>query len=296
MIKKTLCTVFSAMFLFVSIPTFAASSKYQKESKHFILDVEDKYLKGNISNKKLKKWLDKLDAHYEALEELYGKPESTQKIRIKSSVLDDDVSFGYDHSADSEPFIRWCDDNNNKYDCARSTLKRFDHGDESLPGSLLFAISDFFTGVNRSYIGWCFDRYTLDQLSVGYLADCTNSRLSKPNDGLYSSSPSYTVDSMASKFIELKDKIGSWEPFKKVFRAFSSGSIDEIRDSLYTCKSHSNEMHCYYKTGSFYLNPLRRFKAFMNELSKQGYADEVNNLFTPAQMDAIEDYLNQKEY
>ena len=207
--------------------------------------------------------------------------------------MDGYTSFSYDEANDDiSPLIEWCNDNRDN--CVRSTLKSINRGDEFFE-SLLFAISDFFTGINNSYSGWSFDRYTLDQLSIEYLADCTNSRLSKPDNGLYCSSPSYTFESMARKLAELKDKIGSWEPFKKVFRAFSSGSIDEIRDYSRECTSHSNEMHCYYNTGSFYLNPLRRFKAFMNELSKQGYADEVNNLFTPAQMDAIEDYLNQNE-
>lgn len=293
MIKKTLCTVFSAMFLFVSIPTFAASSKYQKESKHFILDIEDKYFDGNISPEKLLIWLDKLDASYEALEELYGKPESTKKIRIKSATLDSVTRFFYDYDNFS-PLIEWCDDDHKK--CIIPVLRRIDRSDEFLD-KLLFAISDFFTGINESYAGWIFDRYTFDQLSVDYLSESGNWAgpglgVCLGNDGLYSSSPSYTFESMARKLAELKDKIGSWDPFKKVFRAFSSGSIDEIRDYSRECTSHSNEMHCRYDIG--YLNPFMRFNVFMNELSKQGYADEVNNLFTPAQMDAIESYLSPK--
>ena len=287
MIKKTLCTVFSAMFLFVSIPTFAASSKYQKESKHFILDIEDKYLKGNISNKKLKKWLDKLDASYEALEELYGKPQSTKKINIKCD-LDFDGAF-VSHKNNS-PSIVWgissdaCD--------ANCMLKDIGENDFSL----MMAIYRFFSCVDPSYTGWCFDMDTFPLLSDDYIHDkvLSGDPLWVKNICSKKASAISTDRYIVCKLIELKNKIG-WEPFKRVFKAFNEGTFDSFQEFLHTCKvdEESSTVHCRY--GNDFTN-LDRFKSFMTEISNQGYADEVNKLFTPAQMDAIEDYLNQKEY
>ena len=265
-----------------NIEQIEPKSKFPKKSKHFILDLDNSYLEGNITPENLKRWLEHMDSAYEAYAELVGKAAGDgNPITI--------------HADGSYPYCAWVfstNNNNNIYwnnncsmNCCLNKDLQLVNNEDDWSFTILHELghlfdldnrwtfdSEFFANFKKIFVHdsknaintWGIDNiYTKENISELHCSKTGNAY----NDRLGAYNATYSDDSMVFKFIELKDKVG-WEPFKKVFRRFLSLPMEKLARTVFD-----------------------RYNMFMQFLSEEIGFDAKKAMFTDEQQKVVDEHF-----
>ena len=256
-------------------------SKFPKKSKHFILNLDNSYLEGNITPENLKRWLEHMDEAYEAYAELVGKAAGDGKsITINTK----DGYPGYCAWVFPESNNIYLNNNCSMGCCLNKELKTInDKNDWSF--TVLHELGHLFDLDNR----WTFDSEFFANFKKVFVHDTKNAINTWGSDNIYtkeniselhrsktgnsykdrlgSTNVTYSDDSMVFKFIELKDKVG-WEPFKKVFRRFLSLLMEKLARTVFD-----------------------RYNMFMQFLSEEIGFDAKKAMFTEDQQKVVDEHF-----
>ena len=212
------------------------------EGKHINLDLIKDY-KSVISDDKLKLWVSRLDKEYEVLSELTSRaPFDGRKITIKEYKCDENGSdqekFACGAWAGAGETTIWSSGG------VESELKKVNDSDDWSFGVLHEISHSFDTSI------WNFDGELMANLKMVYFLEKSGGKVWQNNrfytgkeiKDFYKNSSTwgyddvlksgnYASDFMAYKLLDIKDKIGGWETYKKTFKnLLNSSYIPELTD------------------------------------------------------------------
>lgn len=279
------------------IEQIESKSKFPKKSKHFILDLDNSYLEGNITPENLKRWLEHMDSAYEAYAELVGKAAvDGNPITIHAEdgyPINNHGACGWvfpkDYDSNLKGWTNYKNDiywnNNCSIGCCLNKDLQLANNEDDWSFTILHELghlfdlddrwtfdSEFFANFKKIFVHdsknaintWGIDNiYTKENISELHCSKTGNAY----NDRLGAYNATYSDDSMVFKFIELKDKVG-WEPFKKVFRRFLSLPMEKLARTVFD-----------------------RYNMFMQFLSEEIGFDAKKAMFTDEQQKVVDEHF-----